>query len=182
MIHQRTGAVQSKPQKYSGAHDKAKYIKHDGMTIPPYPTTHRNPESVTMPIVHTVLVKTKAGVDTSAFVEKATDVVGKKSMITNFRAGHCFNDADKHKGYNFVLIFEFADEAVRLLSRLLIRLLMVFWWIEQGLKEYMDGLGDMNTKFIGPYADGARWCIKSKGTDSKTLDSQMSSLATSNIK
>ena len=113
-----------------------------------------------MPIIHTVLVKLKPGVDTSLFVEKATAKLGGMSMITGFRVGFDIGVGDgRSKGYEFGMVLEFVDEDVGGIFVLFRQLIGTVLNFAQALAAYNEQIGDVNGKFIGPYADGASSCL-----------------------
>lgn len=65
-----------------------------------------------MPIVHTVLVKVKPGVDTANLVSIARSTLSSISSVKSYRVGEAYNDVNEYKGYNLTVIMEFEDEAV----------------------------------------------------------------------
>ena len=58
-----------------------------------------------------MLVKLKPETDTSKFVEASKEALAKLPTISTFKVGIA-NDPALHKGYNFAMVIEFADEAV----------------------------------------------------------------------
>ena len=70
-----------------------------------------------MPIVHIVLVKVRPGIDSSNYVETSTKFLRSAPGVLTFKVGHATNGPAKNKGFNFALVMEFRDEAVR--SRIL---------------------------------------------------------------
>lgn len=70
-----------------------------------------------MPIVHTVLVKVKPGVDKAIIVSAARSTLNSISSVKSHSVGEAYNDVNEHKGFNLIVIMEFEDEAVSFYAR-----------------------------------------------------------------